>query len=196
MLSVLVGICATFMVCYQIWNTIDVKETIKDVEKITSEFSNLKRKVEDGEKHMQESIDIINSLISYNNHTNLTYVSESVLFMHHAVLSGLDANREDFDFIFNYLSLFISELTEMSITGATLTIENSNREKIISDRRSPYYTKSVSYAIDVFTNQIKETNENIVNHKSYGRIRNQYEQIRETLFKKILEIRNGEIVDA
>lgn len=195
MLSVLIGVCATFMVCYQIWNTIDVKETVKDVEKITGEFSNLKQKVEESEKNMKGNMDIINSLITYNNHTSLMYVSDSVLFMHHAVLSGLDAKRENFDFIFNYLSLFISELTEMSITGATVIFENSHKEKIINDRRSPYYGKLVSYTIDVFTSQVKEIDDKIRKHQNYSGIHLQYEKIMESLYEKLREIREGVVTD-
>ena len=190
-----VGACATFMVGYQIWNTIDVKDTIKDAKQITEEFSNLKQKVEEGEKKMNENMDITNSLFSYNNHTNLMYVSDSVLFMHHAILSGLDAKREEFDFVFDYLSLFISELTETSITGSRFFMTNSHNEKIINDRRSPYYGKLVSYAISDFVSHIKETDDEIKKHSNYSRIQLQYEQIMESLYEKIDNIRKGNATD-
>jgi hypothetical protein len=190
-----VGVCATFMVGYQIWNTIDVKDTIKDAKQITEEFSNLKQKVEEGEKKIKENMDIANSLFSYNNHTNLMYVSDSVLFMHHAVLSGLDAKREDFDFVFDYLNLFISELTETSITGSRFFMTNSHNEKIINDRQSPYYGKLVSYAISDFVSHIKETDVIIKRHDDYSRIQLQYEQVMESLYEKIDNIRKGDATE-
>lgn len=186
----LIAICATFMVGYQIWNTIDVKDSIRRNEKIAEEFGQLENKVDMYEKRSQENIDIMHSLISYQNQLGLMHDADAVIFMHHAILSALDSERDDFTNIFGYLSVFISELSEMSLTGANMVVENANGKKIIHDTRSPYNGRSVEYAINVFRKNIEEIDEQIREHKQYYRIKREYENIMEELDVKIKEIIN------
>lgn len=184
----LIGVCATLMVGYQIWNTIDVKETIKRNEKVAEEFEHLQHRVDLYEKRSQENIDIIHSLVSYQNHLSLMSTADAVLHMHHAVLSALDSESEDLSNIFDYLSIFISELSEMALTGSNLFFTNSNGVKIIQDKRSPFYGKTVEYAISEFKNAIKITDEQIKAHERYKRIRDIYENVMSALEIKIKEI--------
>lgn len=186
----LIAICATFMVGYQIWNTIDVKDSIRRNEKIAEEFGQLENKVDMYEKRSQENIDIMHSLISYQNQLGLMHDADAVIFMHHAILSALDSERDDFTNIFGYLSVFISELSEMSLTGANMVVENANGKKIIHDTRSPYNGRSVEYAINVFRKNIEEIDEQIKEHKQYYRIKREYENVMEELDIKIKEIMN------
>ena len=186
----LIGVCATLMVGYQIWNTIDVKESIKRNEKVAEEFENLQRKVELYEKRSQENIDIIHSLISHQIHLNLMSDAEAVLHMHHAVLSSLNSEREDLSDILGYLSVFISELSEMALTVSNLFVSNSKGNKIIQDARSPYYGMTVEYAINEFMNTINETDEQIKKHERYKSIKVNYEKVMDGLGQKIIEIKN------
>ena len=186
----LIAICATFMVGYQIWNTIDVKDSIRRNEKITQEFEQLQKKVDMYEKRSQENIDIIHSLISYQNQLGLMHDVDAVLFMHHAILSALNSERDDFTNIFGYLRIFISELSEMSLTGATLFKNSVNGKRIIYDSRSPYYGKSVEYAIDAFRKNIEEIDRQIKKHKQYYQIKREYESLMDELDIKIKDIMN------
>lgn len=188
----LIGVCATLMVGYQIWNTIDVKDNLKRNEVLSKEFESLKDEVRLSDKRAQEKLDIMQSLVAYQGQMSFMSTSDAVMYMHHAILSALDSDREDFSYMFDCIAVFSSELTEMTITGSNMSVTNKSGERIINDKRSPYYGRSIAFAIISFREQINQTSEQIRQHKRFYVIKKEYEGIMEGLEKKLKEIEDGE----
>lgn len=184
----LIGVCATFMVGYQIWNTIDVKDTLKRNEQVAKEFEDLKHIVDINSRRSQENLDIMQSLVAYQGQMNFMATSEALLFMHHAVLSALDSERDDFSYILDYLSVFTSELTDMAITGSNFNILNKNNERVIQDKRSPYYGRTIEYAVSYFRSRIDQIDEQIQAHTRFYMIKSDYEKVINALHEKLKEI--------
>lgn len=184
----LMGVCATFMVGYQIWNTIDVKESIKKNEQVAKEFDELKRSVESNNNRAQENLDIMQSLIAYQGQMGLMSTSEAVIFMHHAILSALNSDRKDFSYIFDCIMLFTNELTELSITGSNMSVLDRENEKLIQDKRSPYYGQTVRYAINDFLDKIMQTDVKIREHERYSSIQSEYDRIMIVIKEKLKEL--------
>lgn len=176
----LMAICATFIVCYQIINSLEMKDAIQKV----SVWERQKDEIIHGKHLMQEEIDLLKAQVEYIGNINITSTADAVIYMHHTILSSLRAQRTDYTHIFAYFQMIIDNLTLDSLTGSRMRVVTNNG-MFINDIRSPFNKSKVDVAIEAFKKDIENDRKEIEKMENYPLIKTEYVELMECLERKI-----------
>lgn len=116
----LLSLAAAFVIGYQIYNAIEFRKEIKEQREkyndIIRRNEEIEKKLKQQESVMQEGFDIISSLIEYNSGQQTVTCTLAFKKLHEALLSSIETDRVDYEWIFEYLRTFISDMSWLSFT--------------------------------------------------------------------------------
>lgn len=166
-IAAFIGICTTFIIAYQIINTIEIKSKIRELDHLKTEIETDKKKLELLENETQEIVlKIIAEL-----HLRDGQMGALMSFKtgHEVLIYALKANRNNFDDNFNGLKSAILKLDYYDIT-----LHAENLEKYLKD--------------------IQEQSITIKKSDNYAVIKYVYEHIMVTFYTRLENAKNGSTV--
>ena len=135
---------------------------------------------------MQEGFDIISSLIAYNSRQSELVCGIAFQDMHRALLSSIETERTDYDWIFGWMRMFISEMNSLTFTsGYAKLADGSYRINVPGDNN---YDKTIQEVIDEFTKPIKEDETLIRSNKNFCKIQLEYNRVMKLFYKRLSNI--------
>ena len=158
-------------------------------EKIESEIAILRNKISDVETHSnnilagsQESISILNSLILENKYNGSpTVYFDAFVNMHNALLSSLNYESENIDYIFHKLRAYGSTMTGHSF-GSGFSIGKDGPYFC----NEPFVGKSLREILDThFLPPIKKIEEEIRKHKHFRIVSHDYNNLMRQFYERI-----------
>ena len=179
-IATLIGVCATIIVCYQIYNAMDVKQKLDKLEEQQKEINDKHAKAEEQIKKLniisQESILLYNGFMILNNGKDvLKREHDAFLEFHHALLYSIDLNKPSYNEHFEWLEKCIEGLTYNSFTSNTpCNINNGEIERGVTE----------------FMKYVDKDKCIILNNSNFMKIRELYMQMTEKLQNKLNEIRS------
>lgn len=113
--TTLLSLAVTLIIGYQIYNAVELKNEIKEQRKLyeeaKKECSEINTELKMQQYQTQEGFDIIGSLISYNKSSLAEDSMNAFVQMHHALLSSIETDRDDYEWIFAYMRKFLSNFS-------------------------------------------------------------------------------------
>ena len=192
-LATLMGVAATFVVGFQIFNSISHKEEIKElkgtIQFIRDEYEKLKKGQSEAQKELQyllanireykamldaEQIDNSNSLKSL----------DAFIHCHKALIYSLNYNSSEIKNIFERLNKYLGNITFKEI-GEFVLLKNGEKYNI--DPNSSFYKYSLTEALDVILKDFTVDNKIITTHENYSRISLLYEDLVQKFYDKLNE---------
>lgn len=173
-IATLIATCTTFVVGFQIIDSITIKRKLYNIEKKQKETSKqliIQRNV------TQESICIFNGLEILNNGKDaLKRPSAAFLHFHQALIYSIEIEieREDYDWLFDYLNKCIEEIRYNDF---------DNRSIVGGDQM-----KRVQEGIEAFRKDLTEVEKSLKKSKNFVKIKPLYKQMRNALDAKLGDI--------
>ena len=134
---------------------------------------------------MQEGFDIISSLIAYNSNQNFLVCGIAFRNMHRALLSSIETDRTDYDWIFSWMRGFISEMNSQTFTSGYAPMpDGSFRINALGNN----YGKTLQEVIDEFAKPIKEDEKQIRSNKKFCKIQLEYNRVMKLFYNRLSEI--------
>ncbi len=193
-LATLMGVAATFVVGFQIFNSISHKEEIKElkgtIQFIRDEYEKLKKGQSEAQKELQylfanireykaildaEQIDNSNSLKSL----------DAFIHCHKALIYSLNYNSSETRNIFERLYKYLDKITLQNIG---MLFEERNGEVYILDTNSSFYKSSLPEALNVILKDFMVDNKIITTHENFSRISILYEDLVQKFYDKLNEV--------
>ena len=134
---------------------------------------------------MQEGFDIISSLITYNSKQSDLVCGIAFQDMHRALLSSIETDRMDYDWIFGWMRKFISEMNSQTFTSGHA--QRSDGSYIINVLGNNY-GKTMQEVIDEFAKPIKEDEKRIRSNKNFCKIQLEYNRVMKVFYKRLSDI--------
>lgn len=171
-IATLIATCTTFVVGFQIIDSITIKRKLYNIEKNQKETRKqliIQRNV------TQESICIFNGLEILNNGKDvLKRPSAAFLHFHQALIYSIEIEREDYDWLFDYLNKCIEEIRYNDF---------DNRSIVGGDQM-----KRVQEGIEAFRKDLTEVEKSLKKSKNFVKIKPLYKQMRNALDAKLGDI--------
>nr|WP_295355046.1 hypothetical protein [uncultured Prevotella sp.] len=116
-ITTLLSLAVAFVIGYQIYNAVELKNDIKEqrrlLELTKKENDEYKNYLVKQKYQTQEGFDIISALMTYNNGGVASPIN-AFAQMHHALLSSIETDRTDYEWIFMNMRKFISEFSSLA----------------------------------------------------------------------------------
>lgn len=124
-ITTLLSLAVAFVIGYQIYNAVELKNDVKEqrrlLELTKKENDEYKNYLVKQKYQTQEGFDIISALQIYNSDNNAMNKFNAFAQMHHALLSSIETDRTDYEWIFMKMRKFISEFSPLAFTlGGTI----------------------------------------------------------------------------
>lgn len=121
-ITTLLSLAVAFVIGYQIYNAVELKNDVKEqrrlLELTKKENDEYKNYLVKQKYQTQEGFDIISALMTYNNGGVASPIN-AFAQMHHALLSVLETDRTDYEWIFMNMRKFISEFSSLAFTQSS-----------------------------------------------------------------------------
>lgn len=185
----LLSLATAFVIGYQIYNAIELRKEIenqrKKYDEILKRNEEIESKLKCQEYAMQEGFDIISSLIAYNSRQSDLVCGIAFKDMHRALLSSIETERTEYDWIFGWMRKFISEMDSLTFaSGYAKLADGSYRINVPGNN----YGKTMQEVIDEFAKPIKEDEKRIRSNKNFCKIQLEYNRVMNVLYKRLSEI--------
>lgn len=171
-IATLIAVCTTFVVGFQIIDNITIKRKLHNIEKTQRETQQqliIQRNV------TQESICFFNGLEILNNGKDvLKRPSAAFLHFHQALIYSIEIDREDYDWLFDYLYKCIEDLTYNDFEDRSIVGENQ--------------MKQVQEGIEAFLKNLSEVESALKKSRNFVKIKPVYKQMRNALDAKLNNI--------
>lgn len=185
----LLSLAATFVIGYQIYNAIEFKKEIENQKEkyndIIKRNEEIKAKMIQQEFVMEEGFAIISSLIKYNSGQSFVVCGEAFQAMHNALVFSIETNRTDYEWIFNYLRLYIAEMNWQTFASG---ISCSSDKCWYINTPGKNYGKPLKEIIDEYIDPIKENDMKLRTNKNFCKIQLEYERIMKLFYKRVSDI--------
>lgn len=173
-IATLIGVCATFIVGFQIIDSLTINRKLRKIEKLQKETQiqlTIQKNV------TQENICIFNGL-EIMEHVGCPLKRPSLAFLqfHQALVYSIEIDRDDYDWLFDYLNKCIDDLTYNDFEERTII--DGNQKKRIRD------------GIDIFMKEIICVENSLKKSKNFVKIKPIYRQMRKNLDAKLEDIAN------
>lgn len=180
-IATLIGVCATIIVCYQIYNAMDVKQKLDKLEEQQKEINDKHAKAEKQIKELniisQESILLYNGFMILNNGKDVSKRErDAFLEFHHALIYSIDLCKQDYEEHFRWLRN---------------CIENFNQNSFMPNNMYDTKSNDLENGISDFMKLIKNDKDIIYNNHHFVKISTLYKQMSEMLENKLNEIRSS-----
>lgn len=123
-ITTLLSLAVAFVIGYQIYNAVELKNDVKEqrrlLELTKKENDEYKNYLVKQKYQAQEGFDIISALMTYNNGGVASPIN-AFAQMHHALLSSIETDRTDYEWIFMNMRKFISEFSSLAFTQGPFT---------------------------------------------------------------------------
>lgn len=186
----LLSIVATFVIGYQIYNAIEFKKEISNQKKrfevILQKNKEIDEKYHKQNYQMQEGFDILSALTSYNERGSIeasNKVLQSFQLMHRALISSIETDRTDYEFIFDYLRLFITELNYSTFSFSRIGTVGNYRA-----HTSEGTSKPLQKVLDSYLSPIKEDENKIRSSQNFCKIQSEYNRVMKLFYERVQRI--------
>lgn len=184
-----IGISVTLVIGFQIVNTLEIRKEVAEQKAISIETqrlnSELSQIIKTQRSEMQEGFDIINTLIKYQEQ-GWTYSIQSFSSLHHALLSSLQINRTEYEWIFRLLRSYIADINWQNFTGAFS--QRSDSRFICCEIDSPFYEKDLKDIIKEYTDIVKADEDIIRKDVNFCSIKMEYDRVMKLYNNRISEM--------
>ena len=185
----LLSLAAAFVIGYQIYNAIEFRKEVenqrKKYDEIVKRNEEIESKLKCQEYAMQEGFDIISSLITYNSKQSDLVCGIAFQDMHRALLSSIETERTDYDWIFGWMRKFISEMNSLTFTSGYAKLSDGS---YIINVLGNNYGKTMQEVIDEFAKPIKEDEKRIRSNKNFCKIQLEYNRVMKVFYKRLSDI--------
>ena len=188
-IATLIGVLVTFVVGYQILNTLTFKDDMRKFEEKTKEIDKLKDELYLLENKIKENFELSSIRLEYSSEGS-TYSGEGFKRTHKMLIYSLNCDRDDYTEIFELLRTFIPKLDTKSLFGPGWGLnkyEDTTNHFINSINEG---RKLLSDAINEYNMEITKDQEIISNHANFRQIRSDYERTMKKYQTRIEEYRN------
>ena len=187
-IATLIGVLVTFVVGYQILNTLSFKDDMRKFEEKTKEIDKLKDELYLLENKIKENFELSSIRLEYSSE-GWTYSGEGFKRTHKMLIYSLNCDRDDYTEIFELLRTFIPKLDTRSLFGPgwVLNISKNSTNHFIN---SIDCSKLLSDAINEYDMEITKDQKTIRNHANFRQIRSDYERTMKEYQTRIEEYRN------
>ena len=145
-ITTLLSLAVAFVIGYQIYNAVELKNDVKEqrrllelTKKENDEYNNylVKQKYQS-----QEGCDLISALMTYNNGGVASPIN-AFAQMHHALLSSIETDRTDYEWIFMNMRKFISEFSPLAFTQSSGVGNDGNYHICDNNKRSQKFSEFI-----------------------------------------------------
>ena len=123
-ITTLLSLAVAFVIGYQIYNAVELKNDVKEqrqlLELTKKENNEYKNYLVKQKYQTQEGFDVISALMTYNSGGDTSPIN-AFAQMHHALLSSIETDRTDYEWIFMNMRKFISEFSSRAFTQGPFT---------------------------------------------------------------------------
>lgn len=190
LIATFIGISVTLLIGYQIINTIEIKREISEQKKVSNKlmkmYDEISQNIVMQKNEMQEGFDILNTLINYQVH-GFKYSIKAFTSLHHALISSLNTNRKDYEWIFNLLRMYISNINWQNIFEGSIS-ELSNGSFVCSSPGTSNYNKDFRECVKEFTKIVDIDEEILTQNNNFIRIQIEYNKVMKLFRKRIDEL--------
>lgn len=188
-IATFIGVSVTLLIGYQIYNAVELKKDIQEQKKISEQtrqqYLDVSEKIRLQEFVMQEGFDVISTMVSYQKNGSTSSAS-AFKGIHHALVSSLNTDREDYEWLFGLLKKYISDINWQNFCGSMGKNESGS---LIAADGSKNQGRKLSELIDIeFNIQIDEEEKVIRAHKDFRMIRMEYGKIMRLYRQRIKEM--------
>ncbi len=180
----LLSIASTLVIGYQIYNAIEFRKEInnqkRQYELVLQKSREIDKKYCEQEYQTQEGFDLISSLINYNSEND---IKQAFYAMHHALLSSIETNRTDYEWIFSYLRKFIVEFDYQAFSYSPFEINGTYY--ITTSKKSKMPFKEL---VDIYLEPIKDDKNKIRANSNFYKIQLEYNRIMKLFYQRIENI--------
>lgn len=190
--TTLLSLAATLIIGYQIYNAVELKNEIKEQRKLyevaKKKSQEISTKLKMQQYQTQEGFDIISSLISYNKSSLAEDSMYAFVQMHHALLSSIETDRDDYEWIFMYMRKFLSNFSGQGFYGSWVKIGD---KWIASNSPDAKKCKTLDELINNYLKPIKIDESLLRKSKNFVKIRKEYNRIMQILDKVMDKIKEN-----
>ena len=185
----LLSLAATFVIGYQIYNAIEFKKEIENQKEkyndIIKRNEEIEAKMVQQEFVMEEGFAIISALVAYNSRQDSSMSASAFLHMHRALISSIETDRTDYEWLFRYLRHFI-----VNMDGLTFSLEYAGTPNSFwsINESSEDYQCHVKRSIGEFTKVVKENDKKLRSSKNFCKIQMEYERVMRLLYNRLANI--------
>lgn len=123
-ITTLLSLAVAFVIGYQIYNAVELKNDVKEqrrlLELTKKENDEYKNYLVKQKYQTQEGFDVISALMTYSSGGDTSPIN-AFAQMHHALLSSIETDRTDYEWIFMNMRKFISEFSSRAFTQGPFT---------------------------------------------------------------------------
>jgi len=156
-----VAVSVTLVIGFQIINTLEIRKEISEQRKMSEEIMQLNielnKTIDTQQNKMEEGFAIINALMQHQK--GYTYSHSAFSFLHHALVASLKTNRTEFEWIFEWLRVFIADINWQNFECGGLTTRSNSIT--CENPNSPHFKKEFKDIIKEYTNDIDEDEKKI-----------------------------------
>lgn len=185
----LLSLAVAFVIGYQIYNAVELRKEISEQRKlydtIVQKHKEMNEKYEEQNNQTQEGFDIISSFICYNRGQGFIECGQAFLNMHRALVSSIKTNRTDYEWIFSYLRLYISQISGQTFGLGFCRDKDKN---FIVNVHGKNYGRSLNSIIDEYLTPIKVDEQRIRADKNFCKIQCEYNRVMKIFFNRINSI--------
>lgn len=185
-ITTLLSLAVAFVIGYQIYNAVELKNDVKEqrrlLELTKKENDEYKNYLVKQKYQTQEGFDLISALMTYNNGGVASPIN-AFAQMHHALLSSIETDRTDYEWIFMNMRKFICEFSSRTFTQGSFTEKGG--EYYICDNNKR--VQKFSEFIDSQLNPLYEEGALLRKNPNFVKIEIEYNRVMKA-FTKALDI--------
>lgn len=185
----LLSLAVAFVIGYQIYNAVELRKEISEQRKlydtIVQKNKEMNEKYEEQNSQTQEGFDIISSFICYNRGQSFIECGQAFLNMHRALVSSIKTNRIDYEWIFYYLRLYISQFNGQTFHLGLYTYKDGDYLVDVPGENKQCLLKNI---VDDYLAPIKEDEMKIRADKNFCKIQCEYNRVMKIFYNRINSI--------
>lgn len=185
----LLSIATTLVIGYQIYNSIELKKEITEqkqkYDEILLKNAEMEAKYKEQSYQMQEGFDIISAIINYNKGQSFIVCGEAFYPMHRALVSSIETNRTDYEWVFKFLRLYISEFDRQTFC---IDVSKYSDNNWYINNPGEDLGKPLQEIVDRYMKPIKEDEKLIRSSSNFCKIQSEYNRIMKLFYKRMDDI--------
>lgn len=182
----LLSLATTIVIGYQIYNTIEIKKDIEEQKRkyddILSKNAEMEKKYKEQNYEMQEGFDILSSLINFHKGQGLAVCGEAFYSMHHALISSIETERTDYEWIFHYMRKFLSHFEWQTFSGGLILREDNIYYNATMGEDSG---KTLQEMVNRYLEPIREDEKLIRSNSNFCKIQFEYNRVIKLLYQRM-----------
>jgi len=185
----LLSIATTLVIGYQIYNSIELKKEIIEQKQrydaILSKNAEMESKYKEQSYQMQEGFDMLSAIINYNKGQSFVVCGEAFYPMHRALVSSIETNRTDYEWVFQFLRLYISEFDRQTFC---VNVAKHSGSKWYINTPGEDLGKPLQEIVDRYMKPIKEDENLIRSSSNFCKVQFEYNRVMKLFYKRMDDI--------